>query len=80
MSTHAYQLKFVVNEEKDIHEILKYQKKLMFPFSNVYLMPQGITTEQFNDKAKMIFDKCVQYGFNYSPRLHIDIFGNIRGI
>ena len=77
---HKHQLKFVVNTEDDINEINMILQKIGDDNSNVYLMPQGITEEQFKQKQKMMFDLCMEYGFNYTPRLHIDIFGNKRGV
>ena len=41
-------------------------------------MPQGITRKQFNDRKDLIADYCRENGFNYSPRLHIDLWGNRR--
>lgn len=79
-SDNDYQLKFVVNDESDINEIRDIQKKLQSPSHKIYLMPQGITQEQFQEKQQWMFNQCVKYGFNYTPRMHIDIFGNVRGI
>ena len=80
MESNDYQIKFVFNSKEDITEILRIKDKLKIPKEKIYLMPQGITKEQlYGIKAKEIFDLCVKYGFNYTPRLHIDIFGNERG-
>jgi 7-carboxy-7-deazaguanine synthase len=75
-----YQLKFVVNGKEDLKEIFTIQKSLNIPSRKIYLMPQGITTKQFKEKEKELFQICIENNFNYTPRLHIDIFGNIRGI
>lgn len=75
-----YQIKFVYNEKKDLDEILYFCDTLKVPHDNIVLMPQGITTEQFKEKEKEIFKTCIEYGFHYSPRTHIDIFGNVRGV
>jgi len=74
-----YQIKFVVNSKEDIIEILRIKNSLEIPNERIYLMPQGITQKQFKERQKAIFDLCIKYGFNYTPRLHIDIFGNKRG-
>lgn len=79
MNTNDYQLKFVVNEHRDINDIDMYRKILQTPRENIYLMPQGITEEQFKQKQKWMFDECIKHGYNYTPRLQIDIFGNKRG-
>lgn len=75
-----YQLKFVYNNKNDLEEILSIQKALKVPAEKIYLMPQGITTEQFRDKSKEIFEVCKEYGYNYTPRIHVDVYGNKRGI
>jgi len=80
MQNNNYQVKFVVNSKEDIKEILEIQKKLKIPNNKIYLMPQGVTKEQFKEKQMYMFNLCLEYGFNYAPRLHIDIFGNKRGI
>lgn len=80
IKTNDYQLKFVVNGKEDLNEILKIQKTLKVPSKKIYLMPQGITTKQFKEKEKELFQICIENGFNYTPRLHIDVFGNIRGV
>lgn len=74
------QFKFVVNSLIDLEEINELVKKVgIFP-SNVYLMPQGISIEQINEKMPMIFEMCKQTNFNYSDRLHIRAYGNKKGI
>ena len=80
MKANNYQVKFVVNEEKDLEEIQGIQQQFDIPPENIYLMPQGITEEQFRNRSKMLWEKCIVYGYNYAPRLHIDIFGNKREI
>ena len=75
-----HQLKYVVNEPNDVNEVRSSINDVGGATGNTYLMPQGITSEQLSAKTKWIFKNCVHYGFNYSPRMHIDIFGNKRGI
>ena len=75
------QLKFVYNTPDDEEEIVSLLKELDCVFDNqVWCMPQGITEEQFKQKQKEMFNVCMKKGWNYSPRLHIDVFGNKRGI
>jgi 7-carboxy-7-deazaguanine synthase len=42
-------------------------------------MGQGKTTRELRDKTKWIIEACKEYGFGYTPRLHIELFGNRRG-
>jgi len=78
ITNHDYQLKFVVNNGNDIEEILEIVEQVGASPDKVYLMPQGITRKQFNDRKDLIADYCRENGFNYSPRLHIDLWGNRR--
>lgn len=80
MDNNDYQIKFVVNGKEDLEEIVYLKNELQIPNNKIYLMPQGITTDEFKTKEKELFEQCFKYGFNYTPRMHIDIFGNVRGI
>ncbi len=45
----------------------------------IYVMPEGSTVEQLRVTAPKVAKMCMQRGFNYSPRLHVDLFGNAVG-
>jgi len=47
--------------------------------SRVLIMGQGKTRSELRDKAKWIIAACKEYGFGYTPRLQIELFGNRRG-
>jgi 7-carboxy-7-deazaguanine synthase len=74
------QWKFVVCSESDIGEIQDLQSKVGFSNKDIWLMPEGITLEEINDKSKMVTELCLKYGYNFSGRLHINIWGNRRGV
>ena len=75
-----YQLKFVVNQRKDFDEIEDVLGRLKnVDRSRVLIMGQGRTRKELCDKAKWIIESCKAYGFGYTPRLHIELFGNRRG-
>lgn len=80
MDNHDYQMKFVVNEESDMEEIFTLINRLDIPHNKVYLMPQGITPEQFDERLPMIVKAAIKYGMNVTDRLHIRIWGNVRGV
>ena len=42
----------------------------------VYLMPQGGIVEPYDANKLTIANICCERGFNYSPRLHVDLWGN----
>jgi 7-carboxy-7-deazaguanine synthase len=80
MECHEYQLKFVIDQPGDIAEVHALLQHLPnVDRARVLLMPQGITSEELHKRALWIVDECLQHGFRYCPRLHIDLFGNRRG-
>lgn len=82
---HDYQFKFVVNDESEIDEILEI-KNILKDITGadisdkIWLMPQGVTVEQFKEKAEWIWEVCKKYQFKYTARLHIDVYGQRIGV
>ena len=76
---YSCQLKFVVETEKDLFEIHQLEREMQIPASIIVLMPQGITNNQIQEKQNWIVETCKKYGYRYSPRLHVDIWGDTRG-
>ena len=75
-----YQLKFVVEERKDFAEIRALLGQLTHvDSSRVLIMAQGTTKKQLAARARWIVDLCLRHGFGFTPRLHIELFGNRRG-
>jgi 7-carboxy-7-deazaguanine synthase len=74
---HTY-LKFVVETNEHIHEAIRATDEFRAGgFSGVvYLMPQGGVVEPYDKNKKRIADICCEQGWNYSPRLHVDLWGN----
>jgi 7-carboxy-7-deazaguanine synthase len=46
----------------------------------VLLMPQGVTPEEVRARGLWLVEECKRHGFRYCPRLHIDLYGNRRGV
>jgi len=78
---YVYQLKFVVDAPADIGEIEELLDRLdaVVPPDRVLLMPQGRTQEELAERAEWLVPICLEKGFSFGPRLHIDLFGNERG-
>jgi 7-carboxy-7-deazaguanine synthase len=75
-----YQLKFVVDRKKDLDEVRSVVEQLRnVDAARVMLMAQGIKQSELDRKARWIVESCKMYGFSYTPRLHIQLFGNRRG-
>jgi len=75
-----YQLKFVVERRQDFTEIRDLLDRLVgVDRARVLVMAQGKTSGEVRRKAKWIVELCKEHGYGFTPRLHIDLFGNRRG-
>lgn len=75
-----YQLKFVVADPPDIEEINLLVRQLNAAPGRVLLMPEGRSPDQLRARAQWLVPLCLQHGFRYSPRAHVDIWGDRRGV
>jgi len=80
MAEYPYQLKFVVASPGDMNEIATMLEDIHADRSRVVLMPEGTTPEAIRERAPWLTEICKREGFRYSPRLHIDLWGNRRGV
>jgi 7-carboxy-7-deazaguanine synthase len=80
IANYEYQLKFVITSPGDLDEIRRICQDLNVPASRVMLMPEGTKPESLAEKAHWIVDTCKSEGYRYSPRLHIDLWGDRRGV
>ena len=71
-------LKFVVETEEHVNEAIRAADAFRAGgFKGViYLMPQGGIVEPYEANRLRIANICCERGFNYSPRLHVDLWGN----
>jgi 7-carboxy-7-deazaguanine synthase len=76
-----YQLKFVVQDADDMTEVLELLDAVgPVAAERVVLMPEGRTAPEVAERAPVIAALCVEHGFRYTPRLHLDLFGSGRGV
>lgn len=80
ISTYPCQLKFVVAAPEDMDEIEGMVREIGADRRQVVLMPEGVDAEAIRQRARWLAELCKTHGFRYSPRLHIDIWGNQRGV
>jgi 7-carboxy-7-deazaguanine synthase len=78
MRSYEYQLKFVVADPKDIDEIRSLLNQIDADRAKVILMPEGIDPAILRERAVWLAEICKQEGFRFSPRLHVDLYGNTR--
>jgi len=73
--------KFVVADEQDVDEVTKavdeYRKEgIDCP---VYVMPLGGRPVEYKINTRRVAGLAMERGWRYTPRLHVDIFGNAWG-
>lgn len=73
-------LKFVIDRPEDVEEVIRWMSEIPEAEPDiVWLMPQARTREQLSEKSDWLRRLARRHGFNYSSRLHIEMFGNVRG-
>lgn len=75
-----YQLKFVVCQLNDLVEIKELIAQVGTSNRQVYLMPEGTTQKQLQEKRQWLAESCIREGFCYCERLHVVIYGDKRGV
>jgi 7-carboxy-7-deazaguanine synthase len=80
MGRYEYQLKFVIEKPADVDEARALAVRLGADPSRVILMPEGTDAEMLRQRALWLTEICKQEGFRFSPRLHVDLYGNRRGV
>lgn len=80
LDEYDYQLKFVVEGKEDFAEIRGIVERLKnVDPARVLIMAQGTTQRQLAAKTGWIVEMCLRHGYGFTPRLHIELFGNRRG-
>lgn len=80
LSRYSCILKFVIDQPQDVSEVRAWLSN----FSRidpgiVWLMPQARTREQLAERTVWLRPLAAEHGFQFSSRLHIEQFGNVRG-
>jgi len=80
MDEFPHQLKFVVADPADLEEIRDIARETGAGRERVVLMPEGTTSDKLRARAPWIAEIAKHEGFRFGPRLHIDIWGDKRGV
>ena len=82
LAAYDFQLKFVVATEADVAEVESLLAQLPSPppRHKVLLMPEGTTRETLAGRTAWLTTLCRDRGYRFAPRLHIDWFGDKRGV
>jgi 7-carboxy-7-deazaguanine synthase len=46
----------------------------------VFLMPEGTDPDVLRKRGAWLAELCKEEGYRFSPRLHIELWGNRRGV
>ncbi|WP_114579061.1 7-carboxy-7-deazaguanine synthase QueE [Saliphagus sp. LR7] len=85
VDTYDSQLKFVVTGPDDLPEIeevltqIREAASTTVTDSDVLLMPEGVTREQLDDSRNTVAELAMEYGYRYTPRLHVDLWNDAPG-
>ncbi len=71
-------VKYVCNTEEHVLEAINVTEQYREAgfTGDVYIMPTGGMAEMYNSNRRDIAELCMKYKLKYSPRLHVDIWGN----
>ncbi len=77
---YPYQLKFVIAEPGDVEQVNAIVGEIGALRSCVVLMPEGVDAATLAERGRWLAEIAKQEGFRMTPRLHIDLWGNRRGV
>ena len=80
MSRYDYQLKFVVEKAADLEEVRALVSGLSADTGRVILMAEGTDRDVLRDRGVWLAEIAKAEGFRYTPRLHVELWGNRRGV
>jgi len=72
--------KFVITQEADLEEVLALLGHYGIPTEKIWLMPEGSTQETLQRRREWVVEACKTYGFRYTDRLHVQIWGSRKGV
>jgi 7-carboxy-7-deazaguanine synthase len=80
MEEYEYQLKFVIANPGDVEEARTVARRLEAPPNRVILMPEGKDPATLHERSLWLAEICKAENFRFSPRLHVDLYGDRRGV
>ena len=78
MNTGKAVFKFVVTSVQDFEEVHKLVDA--HDLSPVYIMPEGTTAENLQKVTELIVPTVIEKGYNFTPRLQVELWGQKRGV
>ena len=72
--------KFVVTCEEDLQEIEEIINEVRIPQHKVWCMVEGRTNAEQEKGIETFVPKILDKGWNFTPRLHVQLWGDKRGV
>jgi len=72
--------KFVVTSDADVAEVLQLAERFALPRARILLQPEAVHREDLLERSRWVVEACKLYGFAFSPRLHVLLWGAKRGV
>jgi 7-carboxy-7-deazaguanine synthase len=72
--------KFVVSNDQDITEIKELIHKYQITQNRIWLMPQTTGRISLEQLRQQVVQLCLEHGWNYSDRLHVQIWDTKKGV
>lgn len=85
VNAYEFQLKFVVTGPDDLPEIERLVSRVRnaatksVSDSDVLLMPEGDTRKALDERRTDVAALAMEYGYRYTPRLHVDLWNDAPG-
>ena len=72
--------KFVARTAEDVADAAALARLHGISPPRIYIMPEGVSAEALSACARTLAPAILSHGFNFTPRLHIELFGAKRGV
>ena len=72
--------KFVIGSDRDMSEAVALVNTVQIPREKVWMMPQGRTPSELQARLGHLAEFCKSEGFNLTDRLHIEMWGDKKGV
>ncbi len=80
LAEYRSQLKFVIGAPSDLEEVETLLAEIgPQAGTDVFLMPLGTRADELAERGRWLAELCTGRGYRFTPRLHIEIWGDVRG-
>jgi len=71
--------KFVVAAPEDTAAVAELQELYRIEPERLFVMPEGTDSETLRERSKWLAREALTHGWRFSDRLHIHLYGDVRG-